>query len=316
MKRVLPTSTSSCDTVAMRHGSMEAAWHLAGDRPLHLIAQTETVSAGPMLMASMKSGPLKGHFSADSQGAAPFYGVLVQHQGLQSLRSTDKTSRVEAGNIVVWSSRTSCEFELLAPTHETQLLVPAAHFECHWPHLVPTAGEWHWLPGRSALSALSRCGIESLWQHQDDFEPSDMQVGIEALLDMLHQSVRQPRLAQRSRADLYQQVLHYIEQELDNPALAPIMIANRHGCSLRALHALFAEFSETVSGSIRVARLEKCRSALLTPHAERIGQIALRWGFSDAAHFSKLFKATYGASPRQFRDRTMGERQDGATVLA
>ena len=80
------------------------------------------------------------------------------------------------------------------------------------------------------------------------------------------------------------------------------MIAQRHGCSVRALHALFAEFNTTVAGSIRHLRLEKCRSALQEQHGERIGQLALRWGFNDAAHFSKLFKSTYGLSPRSFRE--------------
>jgi methylphosphotriester-DNA--protein-cysteine methyltransferase len=28
-------------------------------------------------------------------------------------------------------------------------------------------------------------------------------------------------------------------------------------------------------------------------------EIAFRWGFNDAAHFSRVFKAQYGVSPRQ-----------------
>ncbi len=27
----------------------------------------------------------------------------------------------------------------------------------------------------------------------------------------------------------------------------------------------------------------------------------MKWGFGDAAHFSRVFKATYGVSPREFR---------------
>jgi AraC-like DNA-binding protein len=42
-----------------------------------------------------------------------------------------------------------------------------------------------------------------------------------------------------------------------------------------------------------------------------ISAIAARWGFPDPAHFSRLFKATYGRSPRQFRREGQGqERHD------
>ena len=30
--------------------------------------------------------------------------------------------------------------------------------------------------------------------------------------------------------------------------------------------------------------------------------IGARWGLWDAAHFSRLFKATYGISPRAYRE--------------
>jgi len=35
--------------------------------------------------------------------------------------------------------------------------------------------------------------------------------------------------------------------------------------------------------------------------AESISKIAARWGLLDSSHFSRLFRATYGMSPREFR---------------
>ena len=32
-----------------------------------------------------------------------------------------------------------------------------------------------------------------------------------------------------------------------------------------------------------------------------ITEIAMKWGFSDAAHFSRSFKAAFGISPHAFR---------------
>ncbi len=55
----------------------------------------------------------------------------------------------------------------------------------------------------------------------------------------------------------------------------------------------------TVSTWIRTRRLEQCRRDLLDPMlADRpVAAIAARWGFVDAAHFSRAFKTAFGVSP-------------------
>ena len=37
------------------------------------------------------------------------------------------------------------------------------------------------------------------------------------------------------------------------------------------------------------------------PAAVTISTIGAHWGFLDAAHFSRVFKETYGLSPREYR---------------
>ncbi|WP_082593086.1 helix-turn-helix domain-containing protein [Phycicoccus sp. Soil803] len=43
-----------------------------------------------------------------------------------------------------------------------------------------------------------------------------------------------------------------------------------------------------------------------------MGAIAARWGFWDAAHFSRAFKAEYGCSPRAYRERCLVARPQPA----
>jgi AraC-like DNA-binding protein len=49
-------------------------------------------------------------------------------------------------------------------------------------------------------------------------------------------------------------------------------------------------------------RLEQAARLLGGPEKDdvRAKEVAYRCGFSDAAHFSRAFKARYGASPREF----------------
>ena len=107
---------------------------------------------------------------------------------------------------------------------------------------------------------------------------------------------------------LMQQVRHYIETNLGSPELSPTQIAAAHFISTRHLHGLFREKGTTVSTWIRERRLENCRRDLIEPlnaHLS-VGAIAARWGFVEAAHFSRVFKAAYEMAPSELRARSLG----------
>ena len=97
----------------------------------------------------------------------------------------------------------------------------------------------------------------------------------------------------------------YIDEHLGEPALGPAQIAAAHYISTRHLHGVFHERGESVSAWIRTRRLERSRGDLLDPlqRDRMIGSIATRWGFVDAAHFSRLYKAAFDESPSETRAR-------------
>lgn len=102
---------------------------------------------------------------------------------------------------------------------------------------------------------------------------------------------------------LVQRIRAYIDRNLASTDLGPASIASAHFISTRHLHGLFQEQGVTVSTWIRTRRLERCRRDLLDPMlADRpVAAIAARWGFVDAAHFSRTFKSTFGVSPSEYR---------------
>ena len=102
---------------------------------------------------------------------------------------------------------------------------------------------------------------------------------------------------------LMQRIRTHIDRHLASTELSPATIAAAHYISTRHLHGLFQEQGTTVSTWIRTRRLEQCRRDLLDPMlADRpVAAIAARWGFVDAAHFSRAFKAAYGVSPSDYR---------------
>lgn len=102
---------------------------------------------------------------------------------------------------------------------------------------------------------------------------------------------------------LLQRIRTYIDANLGATDLGPARIAAAHYISTRQLHSIFRQQDTTVSTWIRQRRLERCRRDLLDPlfDDQPVAVIAARRGFIDAAHFSRVFKASYGASPSELR---------------
>ncbi|WP_181063541.1 helix-turn-helix domain-containing protein [Nocardia nova] len=102
-------------------------------------------------------------------------------------------------------------------------------------------------------------------------------------------------------------VRDHIDRNLADPNLSPDTIAAALGISRRYLFKLFAAENMTVSGWVRSERLRRCARDLTDPsmREQSIGLIAARWGLVDSGHFARLFKSTYGRTPREYRNQAV-----------
>jgi AraC-like DNA-binding protein len=108
---------------------------------------------------------------------------------------------------------------------------------------------------------------------------------------------------QRPQSVLLAGIKAYIGQHLGRPGLNPDEIARANHVSTRYLHRLFEGEGITVSEWIRDQRLERCRRDLRDPllRHDSVLSIATRWGLPNPAHFSRVYRAAYGHSPREER---------------
>ncbi|WP_413336515.1 helix-turn-helix domain-containing protein [Brevibacterium sp. GP-SGM9] len=108
------------------------------------------------------------------------------------------------------------------------------------------------------------------------------------------------------RHRLWSDITAHIEANLGDPRLSPSTIAAAHFMSVRTLHQIFAGSGDTVAGEIRRRRIDRCRQDLADPLQRQVpvSAIGARWGLSDPAHFSRLFRAAVGRPPAEFRRMT------------
>lgn len=105
------------------------------------------------------------------------------------------------------------------------------------------------------------------------------------------------------RESLRQRIKQHVAQHLGDPDLSVDAVARALNCSRRHLYNAFSEEPDGVAGYILACRLEACRKALADRQSDRrsITDIALGFGFSNMAHFSRVFRSHCGMSPSDYR---------------
>jgi AraC-like DNA-binding protein len=115
-----------------------------------------------------------------------------------------------------------------------------------------------------------------------------------------------------SRADLlYEAAVEYIDRHIAEPALAPPMIAQALGVSLRSLHGAFSGRDVTVTRHLRDRRLdlvaEVVRASSRRPSS---ASLAARFGYAGPAPLTRAFRQRFGRSIVEYRREGPSARRD------
>jgi len=108
-------------------------------------------------------------------------------------------------------------------------------------------------------------------------------------------------------ASNFHRISQAIELHLGDGDLTLHRIAEQQRVSARYIQKLFQQAGISFSHYLRRRRLAHCQSDLASPAHRHlsISEICFRWGFNDAAHFSRSFGAEYGMTPRAFRQKRL-----------
>ena len=108
-------------------------------------------------------------------------------------------------------------------------------------------------------------------------------------------------------ASNFHRVCQAIELQLGDGDLTLQQISDQQHVSARYIQKLFQQAGMSFSQYLRQRRLEHCHADLASVAHRNlsISEICFRWGFNDAAHFSRSFRADYGMTPRTFRQRQL-----------
>ena len=163
------------------------------------------------------------------------------------------------------------------------------------------------LKGTSPAGALVGASLRSLVAHAHNMSVQEMDALASGVIELTASAIA-PMLEAAAVSGVavplasFVTVRRFIDHNLSSPKLGPEMIAKSFGLSRASLYRLFEPIGG-IAGYIRKQRLNRIFEEITAVEFanQRIGQIANRFGFKSLSAFSRLFRTTYGVSPREAR---------------
>lgn len=231
-------------------------------------------------------------------GASPFLKLCRQVEGTAVLVQDGQALRLDEGDIVLYDTRRPYELIFEGPYVQQLVFIPSSRLRLQGGRLRAVLAQKH----------RTDCGVEHLLselvrefdRRADQLTPGQRYAASVSMLTLLDSALESWT---DGIPDTFSDLLAHIDARLHESNLGPASIAAANYMSVRALQGLFSRHSLTVSGYIRKRRLEMSRQDLQSPllRDKTVTEIAHEWGFADGAHFSRLFKSTYGQNPSQVR---------------
>ncbi|NKN32475.1 helix-turn-helix domain-containing protein [Marichromatium bheemlicum] len=244
----------------------------------------------------------------DAQGAGGegALKVLAPWRGHAVVSQSRRQAWVRAGGWALYD--TTAPYRVSSPewAEHLILLLPRERFLTRGLPLETVVGRH--LGGSRGISRVALETMRHTFQALPEMSTQSAQGAGELILELVELTLRellQEEAAGCSRQALFRdRVRDHIARHLRDPGLSVTRIAQALHCSRRHLHNAFADDDETPGRYIQRLRLEGCMRDLVNPAlAHRtLTEVAFSWGFTNSAHFSRVFRRHVGVAPREFRE--------------
>jgi AraC-like DNA-binding protein len=228
---------------------------------------------------------------------APFYGSAgVEQKGREAWVSPGEWSIYDTTDTYAVNNPSRVEHLIV--------MVPKAHLAERG--LVIDELMARRLGGCGGIARVALETMRSAWRELPCMTPDAARSTGDVITQCVHLSLldlagRGTAITQRE--NLRERIKQHVMRHLADPDLSVEQIARALNVSRRHLYNAFADEPDGVAGFLLARRIEACRLAFDDPRlADRsITEIALAFGFSNPAHFSRVFRNHTGVSPSAYR---------------
>ncbi len=160
--------------------------------------------------------------------------------------------------------------------------------------------------GTQSIGALFVSMIQQAKLHAAKADENAAEVLSRQLMELLALAIKNEDGSAKSmsscvRAAHLLRIEKFIHENIRNPELSPELVAAACGISKRYLHDLFKDVNGTVAQQVRDKRLLAAKIFLRERPGLAVAEVAYRFGFTDQAQFSRLFKAKFKVTPTEYK---------------
>lgn len=275
-------------------------------------ASVTAKSLGCLKVISCECDPCGGeHTGGDiSRESDPQERLIIQlvESGREHMRLGKQEALLHAGDIFIWDNTQNMQFTVVERLRKVSVALPLNRLKDWLPQSWRTLPRWikSGEPGSDLLAGY----VRSLVKVDPSHNPLRYDALVDAAVAMIVASQSGPSAQIGHKAGQLETIKAKIQQRLQDPDLTLESVAAANRISLRYLHWLFEGSGQTAWQFISGERLSGCKRDLANPafNKSSIFEIGLGWGFGNAAHFSRKFKADAKMSPSDFRALCAGKR--------
>lgn len=243
-----------------------------------------------------------------SHSGGDFYYIPLPMENTLYVKQFGREARVNPGDFAVVSTADMYQYDQGTKNKLGTLRIDGALMRSRIPLIDDLVAQT--CDGSAPLVHVFTDFVKSIMRQSNRLDHESATAMVPHLLDLLALAMTAPVDAMKSnessvRLSHLRRITRLIEDRLDDETLGPGMLARDLGLSERYIQKMFADRGETLSGTIRSRRIATAQRRLLDPtrRSSSIASIAFSVGFSDPAHFSRIFKSIVGISPSEYREQ-------------
>ena len=241
-----------------------------------------------------------------ARAAEDYFLVSIQTEGEGWVLQDGRAARLAPGDFALYDSTRPYQLRFDAPFQQYVLMLPGATLRSalrDTQQLTASTvsgqrGAGHLMIGmiRTLAADIGTLAPESATAVADSVTQI-LSAGLSAL-----PAARRPPVSQLT-AYHREQIRACVRARLRDPGLTVASVAAQLRVSPSTVHRAWAGEACSLADWIWAQRLDAARRDLCDPAqaARSVSEIAFAWGFNDAAHFSRAFRARFGCSARELR---------------
>jgi AraC-like DNA-binding protein len=235
--------------------------------------------------------------------------VNIQRSGEGLVRQNGRDAILKPGDFAIYSSTRPYELAFERDFEQTVLIFPAQAL----PQLSDDIDRLSALTisgGREASRLLLRLA-DALYENAHGVPAETHPLLTQTILQTLLAATAGQSKTDKQPLSLTRyhlaRVKAFVSSHLHDPDLSAGKIAAGAGISVSHLHRIFMTEQKGIMEWVWDQRISACKYDLADAGKSHlsINEIAFRWGYNNASHFSRAFRAQCGMTPREWRTQNL-----------